>query len=74
MTIDQYIKSRWPADVPEDCTRLNGRELDCLERGAVAWCPSCKTYDELHLRARRYAARSRVTPSPVSSALAARRS
>lgn len=66
MTIDQYIKSKWPADVPEDCTRLSGRELDCLERGAVTWCPSCKAYDGIHRKARRYAARTSVTLTSVS--------
>jgi len=66
MTIDEYIKSKWPADVPADCTRLNHRDLDCLERNAAEWCESCKIYDELYGKAQKYAARTGVPRSAAS--------
>ena len=51
MTRDEYIKSHWPTEIPEDCTKLSEKSHDCLERGLKRPCLSCRTYDRLYIEA-----------------------
>lgn len=51
---DDYVKSLWPADVPQDCTGAmkeddNVEEEDCLQqnRDDSHQCDSCRAYSKL---------------------------
>lgn len=44
---DEYINTHWPPGVPRDCTRLNYRQMDCIERGVSCKCESCSTFVRL---------------------------
>lgn len=49
-SFDAFLKSRWPANVPEDCTQDADRDGDCLELrydSPETWCLSCQVYDRL---------------------------
>lgn len=42
-----YIDKRWPPRVSRDCTRLDNRQVDCIERGLTDKCESCSTFVKL---------------------------
>lgn len=43
----EYIDRCWPPGVPRECTRLDHRQTDCIERGVGDRCESCSTFVRL---------------------------
>jgi hypothetical protein len=43
----EYVNRLWPPGVPLDCTRLDSRQMDCIERGVSDRCESCSTFVKL---------------------------